>query len=126
MCNFIKMYFNGIARLRRAMPSFGATRRLIGEEAHALKFVTWQLVGDCLQRACIVCRSDTIGTICAAVEKRTEMHGGQCTIFLDACFDPHLYRVSSAMKEKYFLTSTGDFDGTACAAREFAGANFMR
>src|SRR5687768_11975850 len=82
--NLIELDFDRVSRLWCAMAALGATRRLVGEYAHALKLVTRHVVRDGLQRARVERARDAIAAICAAIQERLEMHSGNRAVFLDA------------------------------------------
>ena len=69
MGDFIEMYFDGVAGLCRAVAAFGAAGRLVGEKAHAFKFVAGQRISNRLQRAGVVGGCDTVGAIGAAIQE---------------------------------------------------------
>src|SRR5436305_8654554 len=123
---FVEMYLYSIARLCRTMSALRAARRLVGEKPHAFEFITGKLVRHGLQSARVIRCSNAIGSICAPVEKGTEVHGSQRSILFHASLDPHFDWVTSPVDQKDFFTGTGNFDWSACTTRQFSGANFMR
>src|ERR1700693_4191126 len=54
------------------------------------------------------------------------MHGGERTILLHAGLDPHFDGMASAVIQKDFFARAGNLDRSTGAARQFAGADFVR
>ena len=94
MSNLVEMHLHRVAWLCRPMPAFGTTRRLVGEQAHALEFVTWQFVGHCLQGSRVVRCGDPIGPIRSAIQVRTKVHRCKRTVAFHAGLDPHFDRMA--------------------------------
>ncbi len=126
MGELVHMHFDGTAGLCCAVAALGAARRLVGEEAHALEFVAGQLIRHRLEHAGVVGGCHAIGAVSPAIEEGTEMHGGERAILLDAGLDPHFDGVTPTVYEEDFLARAGEFDRATGAAREFAGAKFVR
>src|SRR5947209_6526075 len=123
---FVEMHFYSITRLCCTMPALRTARRFVSEKPHGFEFITGKLVRHGLQSARVIRCSNTIGPICAAVEKGAEVHGSQRSILFHASLDPHFDRVTSPVNQEHFFAGTGNFDGSACTTRQFSGANFMR
>ncbi len=126
MGELVYVYFDSAAWLRCAVAALGAAWRLVGEEAHALKFIAGQLIRHRLEHAGVVGGCHAIRAVSPAIEEGTEMHGGERAILLDAGLDPHFDRVTPTVDEENLFARAGEFDRAAGAAREFAGANFVR
>src|SRR5579875_1765700 len=126
MRELIHMYLDGVARLRRAMPALGATRRLVGKDTHTLELVAGNFIGDSLQSTGIIGRRYAVGAIRAAIQKRAEMHSCNCAVALDTCLNPHFDGMASTMQQKDLFARAGDLDGPSQATREFAGTDFVR
>src|SRR5207253_8325967 len=75
--------------LRRAMPALRSAGRFAPERSCALELVTWEVIGDRLQRARVVRARDTVGAVAAAVEQPLEVHRGCRAVF----FHPWLHPV---------------------------------
>ncbi len=125
MRKFVEMDLYGITRLRRPMTSLGATRRLVGKEAHPFELVAGKFVGYSLQCTGVVGGSYAIRAVCTTIQKRTEVHGCQRAVALDAGLDPHFHGMAAAVDQKHFFARAGDLDGPASAARQLTGANFV-
>src|SRR5258708_22593031 len=98
----VEMRLYSITRLRRAMTTLRATRRLVGKKTHALKLIAGQLVGHGLQGAGVVGCSDALRAIRPAIEERAEVHCCQRAIALGSCSDPHFYAITTTCDHTSF------------------------
>ena len=67
--NFVEMNFERVAWLGRAVPSFRAARRFVGEDAQAVELVTRHFVSDGLQSAGIEGACHAVAPVGAAIEE---------------------------------------------------------
>src|SRR5205085_4910788 len=80
-CELVEMDFQSETWLRRAVPAFGAARRLVREGAQAPKAITRHFISDGLERTRVERRGDAIRAVSAAVEERVEVHRGDRAVF---------------------------------------------
>src|SRR6185503_16533539 len=89
----VDLSFECETRLRSSVPALGSTRRFVCEHAQAFKLVARNVVGHCLKRAGVKRARDAVASIRTTVEKRTEVHRGDRTVFFHAGLDPHQHRM---------------------------------
>src|SRR5438128_11584722 len=80
--NLAELPLQRITRLRRAVSALWSARRLVGEDAQAIEFVTRHFVSHRLQRAGVERARHAVTPVSAAVKKRFEMHRGDRAVFL--------------------------------------------
>src|SRR5215475_3519135 len=111
--------------LRRAVPSLWTAWRLIGEHPESLELVSRYIVGHRLKRAGVKRARDAIAAISAAVQKRSEVHRGDRSVFLHTCLDPHQHRVPPTMTIEYFFSRESNLHRASGNHRQFCDGHLM-
>src|SRR5262249_40818860 len=111
--NLVNMNFERESRLRRAVPPLRSTRRFVSEHAQAFELVAWHIVGHRLKRPRVERARDAVTAVRAAVQKRPEVHRGDCAVILRTGLDPHQNGMPAAMTVEDFLASERDLHRTA-------------
>src|SRR2546427_12545129 len=93
------------AGLRCAVPSFRAAGSLVGEHANGFKLVVRDVVGRCLKYARVERAGHTMASVCATVQNRAVVHGGNGAVLLEACFRGHQDGMPSPVGIENFFTS---------------------
>src|SRR6185295_15902061 len=93
----VDLSFECESRLRSSVAALRSARWLVGKHAQAFKLVARNVIGHGLKRAGIKRARDAVASIRATVEKRTEMHRGDRTVFFHAGLDPHQHRMPAAV-----------------------------
>src|SRR5438128_2031090 len=101
--DLVELRFQGEARLWCAVPALRPAWRLVGEDAHAFKFIARHVVGHGLQRASVKGRSDTVAAIGTAIEEGAKVHGGDRAVAFHAGLHPHQDRMATAMAIEDFF-----------------------
>ena len=96
------------AALRRAVSALGPARRLVGEDAAALKVIRRDVIGHRLQRAGVERAGDAVRAVGAAVEQRLDVHAGDRAVALHAGLEVHQHRMAAAMAVEDLLAREAD------------------
>src|SRR5207244_1397794 len=114
--------FEREAGLRRAVPAFGAARRLIREGARALEMIARDVVSDGLERASVVRARHAVGAVGPAVEQRPKVHPCDGAVLRYSSPHPHERRMAAAMAVKHLFARQGDLTGRPVMIASFATA----
>src|SRR5688500_20187559 len=98
--DLVDLHFERRTRLRRTVPAFWSTGRLVGKGSYTLKLVTRHVIRDCLQRARIERARYAVTAIRTTVEVRLKVHRRDRAVVLHAGFDLHQNRVTSTVAIK--------------------------
>ena len=123
--DFVHVDLEGEPRLRRPVPAFGAARRLVGERSGALELVAVDVVGDGLERACVIRARNAVRSIGTTVEESAEVQGLDATVVPNRGLDPHENRMTAAVTVEDLLTRESNFDGAAYKHRELRRDNLV-
>src|ERR1700732_3113297 len=99
------MGLQGEARLRCAMASLGATRRLVREQPDSLESISRNGIGRRLEGAGVVGAGHAIAAVAPAVEEAAELHGGDAAIFRETGLDLHQHGMAPPVRVEDFLAS---------------------
>jgi len=116
----VEVHLEREPRLGGAMAALGTAWRLVREDSCALKPVTWNVIGDRLQRPCVVRAGDSVGPVTAAVEQRLEVHARDGAVFVDARLHPHERGMAPAVTVEDFLARERDLTGRPVSIASFA------
>src|SRR2546425_9729608 len=100
--DLVKVNFECVTRLRRAMPALGPAWRFVGEGAQTLEFVTRNIVSDRLQSSGVERARDSIAAIGPAIKKRFEMHRRDRAVFFDSGLNVHQNGMATTMTIENF------------------------
>ena len=106
--DLVEVHLEREPRLRRAVAPLRTTRWLVRERSCALKLVTWNVIGDGLQRPRVVRARDAVGAVPTAVQQRLEVHRRDRPVPFHAGFHPHERRMAPAVTVKDLLAGEGD------------------
>ena len=120
----VKMDFEGKARTHAAMTPECATGRFVGKDAHSVKAIGRENVGQCQQLSGIVERNETIGTVGTAVEKVLKFKGRDGPILLDPGLELHMHRMASPVSHEDLLPGVDDLHRLTALPRKHAGNKF--
>src|SRR5256885_7111914 len=123
--DLVEMDFQCVARLRRSMTALWTTRRLVGKRSQSLKLVARHVVSDGLKRASVEGAGNAVTSVCATVEERLKVHGGDRAVVLYTSLHPHQHRMPAAMTVKNFFTRQRDFHWPSSDHRQTANYDFV-
>ncbi len=94
--------------LRRPMAALGAARRLVREDAAALKLIRGDVIRHRLQRAGVEGARDAVRAVRAAVEQRLHAHRRDRAVTFHAGLDAHQHRMAPAVAVEHLFARQAD------------------